>query len=217
MSARKDIHPIAKVDPARGHDTHIDSPEVSVPQFLQPDQAQRVREPAIFLTTIVRRRRDFQQRLAHFQPASRRQIAGREIEIENQAISEQSEGLAIADQLRHALLHDGDLHLAIAALGAAPGVAGDAIIRLQDGCLKRLASAAFVPVATMPGWLQGFARNQPVSQVIGAARALVLGGPTAVSICVSSSNDRKRAGSPREVESITVTPVPLSLRAASLA
>jgi len=41
------------------------------------------------------------------------------------------------------------------------------------------ASAAFVPVATMPGWLQGFARNQPVSQVIGAARALVLGGPTA--------------------------------------
>jgi ABC-2 type transport system permease protein/oleandomycin transport system permease protein len=41
------------------------------------------------------------------------------------------------------------------------------------------ASAAFVPVATMPGWLQAFARNQPVSQVIGAARALTLGGPTA--------------------------------------
>src|SRR5215213_3792152 len=57
MSARKDIHPIAKVDPARGHDTHIDPPEVSVPQFLQPHQAQRVRSKtgAIFLTPVVRR------------------------------------------------------------------------------------------------------------------------------------------------------------------
>ncbi|HET6794405.1 MAG TPA: ABC transporter permease [Acidimicrobiales bacterium] len=41
------------------------------------------------------------------------------------------------------------------------------------------ASSAFVPVATMPGWMQGFARNQPVSVVIDAARALLLGGPTA--------------------------------------
>ena len=41
------------------------------------------------------------------------------------------------------------------------------------------ASAAFVPVDTMPDWLQPFARNQPVSQVIAAARALTLGGPTA--------------------------------------
>jgi ABC-2 type transport system permease protein/oleandomycin transport system permease protein len=41
------------------------------------------------------------------------------------------------------------------------------------------ASSAFVPVDTMPGWLQGWANNQPVSQVIDAARALMLGGPTA--------------------------------------
>ncbi len=41
------------------------------------------------------------------------------------------------------------------------------------------ASSAFVPVATMPGWLQAFARNQPVSVTIDAARALMLGGPTA--------------------------------------
>ncbi len=41
------------------------------------------------------------------------------------------------------------------------------------------ASAAFVPVATMPGWLQPFSRNQPVSVVIEAVRACVLGGATA--------------------------------------
>ena len=38
------------------------------------------------------------------------------------------------------------------------------------------ASSAFVPVASMPGWLQGFARNQPVSAVITAVRDLTLGG-----------------------------------------
>ncbi len=41
------------------------------------------------------------------------------------------------------------------------------------------ASSAFVPVETMPGWLQAFARNQPVSVVIDGARALMLGGETA--------------------------------------
>jgi ABC-2 type transport system permease protein/oleandomycin transport system permease protein len=40
------------------------------------------------------------------------------------------------------------------------------------------ASSAFVPVATMPSWLQGWAKNQPVSVVVDAARALTLGGPT---------------------------------------
>ncbi len=37
------------------------------------------------------------------------------------------------------------------------------------------ASSAFVPVAAMPGWLQAFAVNQPVSQVIDATRQLMLG------------------------------------------
>lgn len=41
------------------------------------------------------------------------------------------------------------------------------------------ASSAFVPVRTMPGWLQVFANNQPVSQTASAVRACVLGGPTA--------------------------------------
>jgi ABC transporter DrrB family efflux protein len=41
------------------------------------------------------------------------------------------------------------------------------------------ASSAFVPVESMPGWLQAFAEHQPVSVMANAARALVLGGPTA--------------------------------------
>lgn len=41
------------------------------------------------------------------------------------------------------------------------------------------ASTAFVPVNTMPGWLQGFVRNQPVSLVVNCTRALMNGGPTA--------------------------------------
>jgi ABC transporter DrrB family efflux protein len=38
-------------------------------------------------------------------------------------------------------------------------------------------SSAFVSIATMPTWLQGFANNQPVTLVINAMRALALGGP----------------------------------------
>jgi ABC-2 type transport system permease protein/oleandomycin transport system permease protein len=37
------------------------------------------------------------------------------------------------------------------------------------------ASSAFVPVATMPSWMQGWARNQPVSVVINAVRYLTIG------------------------------------------
>jgi ABC transporter DrrB family efflux protein len=40
------------------------------------------------------------------------------------------------------------------------------------------ASSAFVPVDSMPGWLQPFAENQPLSVVVDAARSLTLGGPT---------------------------------------
>lgn len=38
-------------------------------------------------------------------------------------------------------------------------------------------SSAFVPVATMPGWLQAFAVNQPITHVINALRSLALGTP----------------------------------------
>jgi ABC-2 type transport system permease protein/oleandomycin transport system permease protein len=40
------------------------------------------------------------------------------------------------------------------------------------------ASSAFVPLSSMPGWLQVFAAHQPVTAVCNAARALTLGGPT---------------------------------------
>jgi ABC-2 type transport system permease protein len=38
-------------------------------------------------------------------------------------------------------------------------------------------SSTFVPIATMPSWLQGFARNQPVTPVVEAMRGLLLGTP----------------------------------------
>jgi len=38
------------------------------------------------------------------------------------------------------------------------------------------ASSAFVAVASMPGWLQGFAKHQPLSVAIDATRSLMLGG-----------------------------------------
>jgi ABC-2 type transport system permease protein len=41
------------------------------------------------------------------------------------------------------------------------------------------ASNAVVSVATMPGWLRPFARNQPFSVTIAAVRALLEGGPAA--------------------------------------
>jgi ABC-2 type transport system permease protein/oleandomycin transport system permease protein len=44
------------------------------------------------------------------------------------------------------------------------------------------ASSAFVPTASMPGWLQAFAVNQPVTKMVDAVRALVLGGPTATPV-----------------------------------
>jgi ABC transporter DrrB family efflux protein len=41
------------------------------------------------------------------------------------------------------------------------------------------ASSAFVPVSTMPSWLQGFANHQPVSVTVTAVRGLLVGGPAA--------------------------------------
>src|SRR4051795_1358058 len=38
-------------------------------------------------------------------------------------------------------------------------------------------SSAFVPIHTMPGWIQGFAAHQPVTPVIETLRALLLGTP----------------------------------------
>lgn len=45
------------------------------------------------------------------------------------------------------------------------------------------ASSALVPVATMPGWLPPFARNQPATVTIDAVRTLFEGGPVFRDLC----------------------------------
>jgi ABC-2 type transport system permease protein/oleandomycin transport system permease protein len=49
------------------------------------------------------------------------------------------------------------------------------------------ASSAFVPVETMPSWLQGFAEHNPISVVVDASRYLVLGGERATAIGMTGS------------------------------
>ncbi len=44
------------------------------------------------------------------------------------------------------------------------------------------ASSAFVPIASMPGWLQPFAQHQPITAEVNAVRALTLGGPVAAHV-----------------------------------
>jgi ABC-2 type transport system permease protein/oleandomycin transport system permease protein len=41
-------------------------------------------------------------------------------------------------------------------------------------------SSAFVQINTMPGWMQAFAKNQPISIIIDELRSLSLGGPLGV-------------------------------------
>ena len=40
-------------------------------------------------------------------------------------------------------------------------------------------SSTFVPIATMPAWLQTFAEINPITVIVDALRALILGGPVA--------------------------------------
>jgi ABC-2 type transport system permease protein/oleandomycin transport system permease protein len=47
------------------------------------------------------------------------------------------------------------------------------------------ASSAFVPIRTMPGWLQPWASEQPVTVTVDAVRGLLLGGPVADSYAKS--------------------------------
>lgn len=47
------------------------------------------------------------------------------------------------------------------------------------------ASSLFIPVASMPSWLQGFAEHQPVSVTASAVRALMIGGETATYVVQS--------------------------------
>jgi ABC-2 type transport system permease protein len=65
-------------------------------------------------------------------------------------------------------------------LGALGLVAGSVEGAQQMGALVwpfTFVSSAFVTAQSMPGWLQGFANNQPVTQAIDATRTLLLGQP----------------------------------------
>nr|WP_284291075.1 ABC transporter permease [Angustibacter aerolatus] len=55
--------------------------------------------------------------------------------------------------------------------GAVQGVMFLLVLPLSFG------SNTFVPVETMPGWLQAFVNVNPISHLVGAARGLMLGGP----------------------------------------
>ena len=41
------------------------------------------------------------------------------------------------------------------------------------------ASNVFVPIATLPSWIQGFVRVNPITQLVGTVRGCFLGGPVA--------------------------------------
>lgn len=47
------------------------------------------------------------------------------------------------------------------------------------------ASSAFAPVRTMPGWLRGFAGNQPVTPITETIRGLLLGQPSNVHLALA--------------------------------
>jgi ABC-2 type transport system permease protein/oleandomycin transport system permease protein len=46
-------------------------------------------------------------------------------------------------------------------------------------------SSAFVPLSTMPGWLQAVGNHQPVTALVNAERALILGGPATRDVLTS--------------------------------
>ena len=68
----------------------------------------------------------------------------------------------------------------------APGTIADAVRRLDDAGIAIDVSSAFVPVATMPSWLQPIAEHNPFTTMVDAARALFLGIPAGNSVWLAS-------------------------------
>ena len=56
------------------------------------------------------------------------------------------------------------------------------LVGLLPVILLVFTSSTFVPIATMPGWLEAFATINPVTVIVDALRALCLGGPTATHV-----------------------------------
>ena len=78
----------------------------------------------------------------------------------------------------------GILMLFIVAISALSAVIGLLVRSAEaaNGCTFALMflpypSSAFVPVATMPTWIRGFARNQPVTPIIESIRDMLLSHP----------------------------------------
>jgi oleandomycin transport system permease protein len=57
--------------------------------------------------------------------------------------------------------------------GAVQGVMFMLVLPLSFG------SNVFVPVATLPGWMQAFVKVNPITHLVGMVRGLMLGGPVA--------------------------------------
>ncbi len=70
------------------------------------------------------------------------------------------------------------LAAAIGILAHSPGAASGLTFLIS---FLPYPGSAFVPIRTMPSWLQGFARHQPVDPVIDAIRSLLGGQPAGAS------------------------------------
>jgi ABC-2 type transport system permease protein len=76
------------------------------------------------------------------------------------------------------------MFIAIGLVGGTPqGATGMAMVVFPLAFL----SSSYVPVATMPGWLQVFAQHQPVTYMVDAVRALTLGPAASASLGHSTS------------------------------
>ena len=85
------------------------------------------------------------------------------------------EWLAVAGVLLAFVLAMSALSAALGLLAGSPEAANGITFLIL---FLPYASSAFVPVDTMPSWLQGFAEHQPVTPVIETLRGLLLDAPT---------------------------------------
>ena len=114
-------------------------------QFSHRNKPERVvAEPRAKLpASIVRLRRDFKNCVARPYSTARRQVVGREIELQKEAISKQGERLAVCNQFGHVLLHDGNLHVVLWLRGTAPRVAWNPRLGRQDDPIQGLSPTPF--------------------------------------------------------------------------
>jgi len=89
----------------------VDAPKIPGSKVRPRNESQGICTKARtkFLTTIVRPPRDFYNRSSNLELTSGRQILARKIQTSKQLIPEQTQGLAISDELRNLKLHHGKL------------------------------------------------------------------------------------------------------------